>query len=262
MQITELLEAQRQAQLDGRNYAVLTLADTRGTTSRTQGKMLVFSDGSTLGTIGGGPGEYAAVQDALARMGTEQTVLQRYSQCYGELTVLLEVFAPAPLLVLCGGGNVSRCLMQHARLAGFRLWLLDPRPADTIAEAVALADRFIPVQTYEQGLAETEIPDGAYYVSASFSHETDFSAVAGILRKNFAYAGMLGSRKKVQMLFEKLRKQGFTDQQLAALHTPIGLDLGGQTPEELSVGILAQILLVKNGRSASEITPADRKTES
>lgn len=247
MQIAELLAVQTQAQAQGRDYAVLTLAATEGTTSRTQGKMLVFADGQTCGTIGGGQGEYAAIQTALPLIGREETRLVTLPHGYGTMTVLIETFASLPLLVLCGGGNVSRCLMQHAKLVGFRLWLLDPRPRETIAEAVALADHFFQVEDYETALDAMQIPDGAFYVSASFSHATDEQAVKGILKKNFAYAGMLGSRKKIAALFQKCREQGFSEELLARLHTPIGLDVGGQTPEELSVGILAEILMVKNG---------------
>ena len=247
MQISELLAVQQEAETQGRSYGVLTLAATSGSTSRTQGKMLVFEDGQTVGTIGGGPGEYEAVQQALPLIGTEQTRLIEVSHGYGTMTVLIETFAAPPLLVLCGGGNVSRCLMQYARLAGFRLWLLDPRPVEMIAEAVALADRFFPVESYQQALEQMEIPDGAFYVCASFSHETDENAVKGVLRKPFAYAGMLGSKKNRETIFGRLRRQGFTQEELDRLRTPIGLDVGGQRPEELAVGILAEILMVKNG---------------
>lgn len=248
MNQTEFLAAQQQAQMQGRGYAVLTLAAVSGTTSRTSGKMLVYEDGQTLGTIGGGPGEYAAVQDARAFIGQEATKLITYQHDYGAITVLIESFSAPPLLILCGGGNVGRCLLQHAKLAGFRCWLLDPRPAEEIAASVALADRFIPVAHYDLTLRQLETPNNAFFVSASFSHETDFEAVRAILQKPFAYAGMLGSKKKVATLSTLLLQQGIAPQQLARLHAPIGLDLGGQTPEELAVGILAEMIAIKNAQ--------------
>ena len=177
MEQAEFLAAQQQAEAQGAGYAVLTLAAVTGTTSRTQGKMLIFEDGRTLGTIGGGPGEYAAVQDALALIGSGETKLLQYRHGYGAITVLIETFAAPPLLVLCGGGNVGRCLLQYAKLAGFRRWLLDPRPAEQIAESVALADRFIPVTRYETALERLNTPPDAFYVAASFSHKTDLDAV-------------------------------------------------------------------------------------
>ena len=248
MQISDILKAQMQAESLGRGYAVLTLAATSGTTSRTQGKMLVFEDGQTLGTIGGGPGEHAAVQQAIPLIGKDETRLVELEHGYGKMTVLIETFAAPPLLVLCGGGNVSRCLMQHAKLAGFRLWLLDPRPREVIAEAVSLADRYYPVEDYASALEAMTVPEDAFYVSASFSHATDEDALRGILKKKSRYVGMLGSLKKIAQIFGSLRQQGFSEEQLDKVHTPIGLDVGGQTPEELSVGILAEILMVKNGK--------------
>ena len=249
MRISDILNAQVQAEAQGRSYAVLTLAATSGTTSRTQGKMLVFEDGQTVGTIGGGSGEHAAVQQAMALIGKDETRLVELEHGFGVMTVLIETFAEPPLIVLCGGGNVSRCLMQYAKLAGFRLWLLDPRPQEAIAEAVSLADRYFPVEDYETALAEMEIPADAFYVSASFSHATDESALRGILKKTYRYVGMLGSQKKIEVLFGNLRKAGIPEERLAQIHTPIGLDVGGQTPEELAVGILAEILMVKNGKT-------------
>lgn len=248
MLISEILKAQTVAEEQNRSYAVLTLAATSGTTSRTQGKMLVFEDGQTVGTIGGGPGEHAAVQQAIPLIGKDETRLVELEHGFGRMTVLLETFAAPPLIVLCGGGNVSRCLMQYAKLAGFRLWLLDPRPCEAIAEAVRLADRYFPVEDYESALDAMEIPENAFYVSASFSHATDENALRGILKKKSAYVGMLGSQKKITQLFGNLRRQGYTEEQLSRIHTPIGLDVGGQTPEELAVGILAEILMVKNGK--------------
>lgn len=248
MQISEILNVQLEAERQGRSYAVLTLASTSGTTSRTQGKMLVFEDGSIFGTIGGGPGEHEAIGQALPLIGKDETRLITLEHGYGTMTVLIETFAAPPLLVLCGGGNVARCLMQHAKLAGFRLWLLDPRPQEVIAESIALADRYFPVENYETALDALAVPEDAFYVSASFSHATDEDALRGILKKKFRYAGMLGSKKKIDTLFEHLRQQGYQEEQLNRVHTPIGIDVGGQTPEELSVGILAEILMIKNGK--------------
>ena len=87
MEQAEFLAAQQQAEAQGAGYAVLTLAAITGTTSRTQGKMLIFEDGRTLGTIGGGPGEYAAVQDALALIGSGETKLLQDRHGYGAITV-------------------------------------------------------------------------------------------------------------------------------------------------------------------------------
>ena len=257
MTTVQFLQAQLQAEQEHRSYVVVTILTTEGSTSRTEGKMLVFSDGTTAGTIGGGAMELAAIRDARDYLIHGGERIRTYGHrlegegkaCSGRMTVLFETFEKKPVLVICGGGHVGRALMRIARPTGFEILLVDTRPAEQLGEAPALADRFFQVPTYTEGLAQLKIPDGAFYVCCSFSHASDMDAVAGALRKVHAYIGMLGSRKKITALRAYLAQRGVTEEQMAALHTPIGLDLGGETPEEIAVGILAQILAVKNGKA-------------
>ena len=94
---------------------------------------------------------------------------------------------------------------------------------------------------------DADVPAGAYFVICGHSHADDGIALKAALTKQAAYVGMLGSRRKMEALFTMLREQGVTEAQLAAVHTPIGLDLGGETPPEIAIAILAEILQVKNG---------------
>lgn len=92
-----------------------------------------------------------------------------------------------------------------------------------------------------------QIPDGAYYVCCAFSHSSEMDAVAGVLRRPYAYVGMLGSKRKIAALRDYLAQRGYTGRQMDTTHAPIGLNLGGETPEEIAVGILAELLAVRNG---------------
>lgn len=247
MTMTQLLQLQLQAEQEYRSYAVLTIVSTQGVTSRTEGKMLVFADGETAGTIGGGAVEMAAIADArdYIRHGGER--LRTYGSCSGQMTVLLETFAQRPVLVVCGGGHVGRALMRIARPTGFEIILVDTRPAEQLDGAPELADRFCHVADFQQGMPGLKLPAEAYYVCCSFSHPSDLDAAAAALGQSYAYVGMLGSHKKIAALRAYLADRGFTPEQVEAVHSPIGLNLGGETPEEIAVGILAQILAVKNG---------------
>ncbi len=251
----ELLQAQLDAQRAGEPYAVVTIAEASGSVPRKNGKMLVFSDGRTLGTIGGGPAERMAKRDALSAMDAGENRFLRYdfpspngASCSGRLSVLIEVFQPKPLLVVFGGGHVGTSLLRLAKPTGFRIVLLDDRAEDQIPEAVSLADRFVRVENVERGILHAEIPAGAFFVLCGHDHAVDGEALAAALQKSPRYIGMLASRRKIQSLFAKLKERGVTQKELDFVHTPIGLDLGGETPQELAVGILAQILLVKNGK--------------
>lgn len=258
--LREELEARRAR----KSYAVVTIVQTDGSTPRSSGKMLVYEDGSSRGTVGGGCIEQLARQDAAAAIRRGANILKSYNltgegsdtgmTCGGQMTVFIEVSRAAPLLVVCGGGHVGGSLIRAAKPVGFEVLLLDDRPKEIIAEAVALADRFLPVKDFEAELRDFPVEPGAYYVIATHGHACDEDALAAALTKQGAYVGMLGSRKKIGAVFERMRKRGFTDEQLSAVYTPIGLDLGGETPEEIAVSILSEILVVKNGRTGEHLS--------
>ena len=136
--------------------------------------------------------------------------------------------------------------MRIAKPTGFRILLLDDRPENQIPQAVSLADQTIHLENIEQDILSCPIPSGAFFVICGHDHAVDQMALAAALQKSPKYIGMLASRRKIVSLFSQLTERGFSKQQLDSVHAPIGLDLGGETPKELAVGILAQILLVKN----------------
>lgn len=257
MYTEDLLQAQLEARQAGRDFAVATIAEALGSTPRTNGKMIVYADGTTLGTVGGGAAELQVTKDAVAQIKRGCNVLHHYNvgaetaddgmQCGGKLSVLIEVYRANPLLVVVGGGHVGRCLIRVAKQTGFDVLLFDDRPAEAVPESAALADRFVRVTDFAQDICAADVPAGAYFVICGHSHADDGIALKAALTKQAAYVGMLGSRRKMEALFTMLREQGVTEAQLAAVHTPIGLNLGGETPPEIAIAILAEILQVKNG---------------
>ena len=171
------------------------------------------------------------------------------------LTVFIESCRSArPQLIMVGGGHVGLALLRAARLAGFATTLLDTRGEDQIGSAIAAADHFIPLENFGPALAEVPLPAGAYYVVATFSHATDGEALGGVLHhRDAAYTGMIGSSRKIAAIREKLLAQGITPAQLAAVHAPIGLSLGGETPEEIAVSILAELLMTRYGKTKADL---------
>ena len=250
---TELLEA-------GIPYAAVTLVESSGT-ARTEGKMLVLSADTIFGTIGGGAGEQLARRDALSLLAEGKNAVRHYEldsplsaegkACGGSLTVFIESCrSTRPQLIMVGGGHVGLALL----LAGFATTLLDTRGEDQIGSAIAAADRFIPLDNFGPALAEVPLPAGAYYVVATFSHATDGEALGGVLHhRDAAYTGMIGSSRKIAAIREKLLAQGITPAQLAAVHAPIGLSLGGETPEEIAVSILAELLMTRYGKTKADL---------
>ena len=151
-------------------------------------------------------------------------------------------------VVVCGGGHVGRNLLPMAKMVGFDVLLVDTRAPEIISEAVSLADRFERVSDFRSGLCALDIEPEAYYVLCAYSHAADCAALQAVLDKSWAYAGMVGSRTKIDSIFSQLRQKGYTNAQLSRVHTPIGLDLGGETPAEIAVAIMAQIIAIQHGK--------------
>lgn len=259
MNAIDVVKEQVKAYEKGIAHAVVTIVHSDGSTPRTNGKMIVYSNGATKGTIGGGNVECMATADALQCIREGSNRLRTYDmtsaesetgmECGGTLSVMIEAFTIRPVLVMCGAGHVGEAVLHLASFAGFDTVLVDNREEEDISDKIALADRFIKVSDYTKDLAQADIPDNAHYVIATQGHKYDMEALAAVLQKNYAYAGMIGSSKKIDAVFEKLLAEGFDQAKLDEVYTPIGLDIGGETPEEIAVSILAEILMVKNGRT-------------
>lgn len=258
MEYIDIIRRQLAAYEENRAYALVTIADTDGSATRTQGKMLVFQDGETLGTVGGGTIELLVIRAArealesghggLRSFDLNNQASQQGLACGGAMQVLIELFGTRPTLVLSGAGHVNSALLPLARSVGFRTILVDNRPQELIAAQIAQADRFVPVTDFESGLRELDIPSGAYIVIAGPNHDADGAALAAALTKSAAYVGMIGGSKRIRALFDKLLSRGYTQEQLDFVHTPIGLDISSERPAEIAVSILAEILMVRNGK--------------
>ncbi|CAK7002626.1 MAG: hypothetical protein EUB_00127 [Eubacterium sp.] len=256
----KLLEEQLKLEEAGRPYAVITIIRANGAVPRKSGKMLVTADGNSIGTIGGGSSELLAIQDAQACIRYGENAVKDYvlnsengMVCGGDFSVFIEIENPRPRLLLCGAGHVGTALMKAAHLAGFDITLVDTRAEDQIGDAILLADTYVPVEDFYKGIMALTIPAGAFIVITTYGHRFDKEALAAALTKKAAYLGMIGSRKKIAAVYEKLRSEGFTHEQLEAVYAPIGMDIGGETPEEIAISIVAEMLAVKYKRSGAHL---------
>lgn len=257
MQNMKILRAQLRAYEENVPYAMVTIVDASGST-RSRGKMLVYESGEVLGSVGGGTIEQLAIRDAKEAIASGVGGLRSYDlnnqaakeglACSGAMQVLIEPYGTRSTLVLCGAGHVNMAVMPVAKNLGFRIILVDNRPESIIADAIAMADQFVPVTNFEEGIKALDVADGAYYVLAGPNHDCDGSALAGVLTKNGKYVGMIGGPPKIKSIFGKLKDRGYTQEQLDAVYTPIGLDISSERPEEIAIAIMAEILMVRNGK--------------
>ena len=259
MKLCDLLQEQADSLRAGKEFAVVTIVEA-DQLARTSGKMIVYADGSISGTVGGGMWEQVARADALEAIKNGKNMVKTYTFAEefqkagfrhdGRMEAFIEVFRDESLqLVVVGGGHVGNAVIRAARMVGFTVTLVDTRGEDIIGDSIRLADRFISLGSFED-VAKVQLPRDPYYVISTYGHMVDGAALGAVLsREDAKYIGMLGGRKKITAIYEKLEAAGFDRAQLEKVHSPIGLDLGGETPEELSIGIVAEIMAVKNGRS-------------
>ncbi len=159
-------------------------------------------------------------------------------------------FAAQPELFICGAGHVATELCKMAALLDFRITVMDDRADFANKERLPMAAEVI-CDSFEQLPQYIRQRKNAYYVVLTRGHRSDYDCVKILMAGDYHYLGMIGSRKKVASTLDKLRGDGFGEEQLSTLHAPIGLPIKAQTPAEIAVSILGQIILEKNSRNVA-----------
>ena len=255
--LLEELLAARQARTP---CVLVTVAATTGSVPRAAGsKMLVYADGKISGTIGGGKFESLVVEEAIATLRAKQPVLKTYplhegepdsfgAICGGEVTVLIEPQSFSEAIYLIGGGHCARAIAQLAVNAGFFVSVIEDRPEfcegspPSVARVTDTAPpEFIATHSWQSDEA---------LVIVSRNHEIDREALAAAVEQSGAgYIGMIGSKRKVRLVFEQLRERGVASEKLSRVYAPLGLDIGADSPAEIAISALAEIIAVLRART-------------
>jgi xanthine dehydrogenase accessory factor len=260
MMSEEVFRAVVRAIEEGERAALVTIVSTSGSTPQRVGaKMLVYEDGRSVGTIGGGCYEHDAAGKAREAIRLRHPHVVRYNLnddlaaesgliCGGQMEVYIEPIEPAPDLYLLGAGHVSVEVARVAQAVGFRVHVIDDR------EKFANADRFpgadVIVDDIAAWLERVPIPSSAFVVVVTRGHRHDHDAMQRLIGRPTRYLGLIGSRAKVVRIFDALAAAGAPADQLSAVHAPIGLDIGAVTPAEIAVSIVAELIAVRSGRMA------------
>jgi xanthine dehydrogenase accessory factor len=243
---------------------ILTLIHSEGSTPREAGaKMLLRADGSTVGTIGGGAFERSALDDATAAMVAGVSRVVEYSLegrdeaelgvCGGRAKVYIEVLKPRPTLLILGGGHVAQPLAEFGYLLGFRTVVVDDRPEFANSARFPHADE-LAVVSFDDLAQEVTIAPDTFVVIVTRNHEFDAVALREVLSLPVCYVGMIGSRNKVRTVFERLLREGQPRERLGQVRAPIGLNIGGQTPAEIALSIMAEIVMVQHSGSGESLS--------
>lgn len=167
-------------------------------------------------------------------------------------SVFVERLSPKPQLVILGGGHVAYAVYQLGCLLGFSITVVDDREEFCNPQRFPNADTLC--LPFAQALEQLPCDRSTYYVIVTRGHQHDYDCLSHLLRQpQGAYLGMIGSRRKRGLVHQALRDEGFTQQQIDTVHSPIGLAIGAQTPEEIAVSIFAEIIQIKNAQHQDSI---------
>ena len=241
---------------EGEEAALVTVVSATGSTPREEGaKMLVKLDGSIMGTIGGGSLEAQVIEEAvkvikhgkpkrLHRSLTASEAEEEGMVCGGDLEVFIEPILTPPALYIFGGGHISLPLAKMGKLCGFNIAVIDDRADFASAERFPEANVIL-AEDFTRSFPKVKIDKSSYIVIVTRGHQHDEVVLEWAVGTPAKYVGMIGSKTKNATIFSHLRDRGITREQLDRVHAPIGLEIGAQTPEEIAVSILAELIKVR-----------------
>jgi xanthine dehydrogenase accessory factor len=166
--------------------------------------------------------------------------------------VFVEPFSAPPVLVIIGGVHVAMPLTRFAKELGFAVIVADPRAKFANRERFPEADEVL-LEWPDEALAHLTVDEATYIVLLTHDPKIDEPTLAAALKTEAGYIGAIGSRKTHTERFERMARWGVTAEELERVYAPIGLDLGGRTPEETALSIIAEVVAVKNGRSGRSL---------
>jgi xanthine dehydrogenase accessory factor len=245
-----------QAVAQGRSVALATVVRAEGATPREIGaKMIVYDDGQIDGTVGGGKMEALVIQEAVAAIRQGASRLVHYELrdaamgdpgiCGGVADVFVDVVTPRPVLLVVGAGHIALPVAEIGSLCGFRVLVVDDRADMASAERFPHADERFAGDIVET-LGNVSMTPNTYIVIITRGHAYDEQALRAVIDSPAGYIGMIGSRRKVRTIFDHLRADGIDEALLRRIHAPIGLDIGAQTPAEIAISILAEIVMLRH----------------
>jgi len=232
--------------------ALCTIIRSKGSTPRhVTSKMLVYSDGHIIGTVGGGEVENRVIKEALIAIDDKTPRLLSYNManpergdpgvCGGQVEIYVEPILPKPILVVVGVGHVGKAVAHLAKWLGFIVAVSDDRPDFCNPQAVPEADEFYPVPLEELS-SQLKISPWTYIVLTTRGMDVDVSGLPSLINSNAAYIGVIGSKRRWAATKKKLVDAGISSKMLERVHSPIGLEIHAETPEEIAVSIMAEII--------------------
>lgn len=226
-------------------FAVTTLIAAR---ENVGAKMIVYSDDAAQGTLGDAALDARVIADAT------NFLTQEHSETvtYDDAQVFIETYAPPPHLIIVGGVHTAIPLAQYARVLGLRVTVVDGRGRFATAERFPFVDQLI-AEWPDDVIPRLQIDASTYVVILTHDPKFDLPTLKALSGTKPRYIGAMGSRETRRQHMDELRAQGVPDEFLKTVYGPVGLDLGGRSPEEMALAIIAQIVAVRYHRRGGHL---------
>jgi xanthine dehydrogenase accessory factor len=232
-----------EAYAGGDPVALATVVNVREGASNLGAKLLLRSDGSVAGTLGDPQLDTRALEVAhrVADVGAVESFITDQG-----VEVFIEGFTTPPTLIMVGGGHVGKATADLANMLGYRVIIVDDRPEFASEERFPYAEQTL-VTGYEGWSSHLTINVNSFIVVATRGHRYDDMALESAVATRARYIGLLGSKRKTLMIYQRLLQQGVSLERMKEIRAPIGLDIGALTPEELAVSIMSEIIMARRG---------------
>lgn len=255
----------------GEDFVIAKVVETSGSTPRKKGAILMMKkDGTTVGTVGGGLLEAETEKLCKKTFETKEKshiysfILDEKQKgaldmgCGGDATVQIDYieaadpgdfikeFKLASTAYIFGGGHVAYALEPVLRHVDFKTVIIDDRPEYSNPERYPHAEETIVVENFDHAFDNIETDEDSYIVIVTRGHRGDLQVLRQALKRPHAYLGMIGSRRKNRLLYDALLEEGFKEEDFEEIYSPIGLSIGSETPEEIAISIVAEMIQVRS----------------
>jgi xanthine dehydrogenase accessory factor len=237
----------------GDTFCLATVVESTHSDLAAGSKMIVFKDGHTEGKFGSKPAVSALRAAAMQKLEENKKGVVEIEP---GLRVFLDVLSSEARLIVCGAGHIAVPLVRFAREVGFQITVLDDR--EDFANAERFPDCEVIAEEFTQALRGLRYGPSTYVVIITRGHEHDVDCLTEVLPRENAYVGLIGSRRRVRFVLEWLGRKGIAPPRLEEVFTPIGIPIGAESPEEIALAIVSELVCVrrKGSRQARALRAA------